>query len=100
MSMLERHFTVKELAEAWGKSPTRVRRMFRNELGVVLDGEPSRRLGKKLKRSYFTMTIPESVALRVYQRMVQKRSPSGRPPRPATPVSKPASGSSLVSPEP
>src|SRR6516165_10362237 len=100
MSMLERHFTVKELAEAWGKSPTRVRRMFRDELGVVLDGKPSRRLGKKLKRSYFTMTIPESVAARVYERMVQKRPPSGKPLQPVPLAAKPPSDSSLVSPEP
>ena len=100
MSMLEKHFMVKELAEAWGLSVTKVRRLFQNESGVVLVGEPSRRIGKKLKRSYFTMTIPESVAVRVYERMLQKRPPSGRPLRFATPGSKPVSDSSSVSPEP
>ena len=69
MSMLEKHFTVKELAEAWGLSDNTVRRLFNNEPGVILLGKPSRRLGRKLKRSYYTMVIPESVALRVYGRM-------------------------------
>jgi len=99
MSMLEKHFTVKELAEAWGMSTTRVRRKFQNEPGVVLDGEPSRRLGKKLRRAYYTMKIPESVAARVYERMLQKRRPNGTALRFAPPVSRPASDSSSVSPE-
>lgn len=72
MSTLERHFSSKELGEAWGISDTKVRRLFKGEPGVVLIGEPSRRLGRKLKRSYFTMRIPESVAIRVYERMRQK----------------------------
>jgi hypothetical protein len=72
MSTLERHFSSQELAESWGISPTKVRRLFKDEPGVVLIGEPSRRLGKKLKRSYFTMRIPESVAVRVYERMKKK----------------------------
>jgi hypothetical protein len=100
MSMLEKHFTVKELAEAWGLSDTKVRRMFHNEPGVVLVGEPSRRLGRKLKRGYYTMLIPESVAVRVYERMVQrKRPPSGRPQRFAPPASIPPAGSSSASPD-
>ena len=72
MSTLERHFSSKELGEAWGISDTKVRRLFKDEPGVVKIGEPSRRLGRKLKRSYFTMRIPESVAIRVYERMRQK----------------------------
>jgi hypothetical protein len=46
--------------------------MFEGEPGVLRLGEPSRRLGKKLKRRYFTMRIPESVAIRVYERMREK----------------------------
>lgn len=72
MSMFEKHHSPKYYAELWGMSVSRVRRIFRDESGVLLDGKPSRRLGKKLKRSYYTMSIPESVAHRVYQRMVQK----------------------------
>jgi len=72
MSTLERHLSPKEIGEAWGLSDTKVRRMFQNEPGVVLIGEPSRRLGRKLKRSYHTMRIPESVAIRVYERLRKK----------------------------
>jgi hypothetical protein len=69
MSALERHFTPKELGQVWGLSDTKIRRLFEDEPGVLLIGESSRRLGKKLKRSYFTMRIPESVAIRVHERM-------------------------------
>ena len=72
MSTLEKHFSPQELGEAWDISDTKVRRMFQNEPGVLLIGEPSRRLGRKLKRSYFTMRIPESVAIRVYKRLRKK----------------------------
>ena len=72
MSTLEKHLSPQELAESWGLSTTRIRRMFEGEPGVLRLGEPSRRLGKKLKRRYFTMRIPESVAIRVYERMREK----------------------------
>jgi hypothetical protein len=72
MSMFENHHSPKYYAEIWGMSVSRVRRIFRNE-DVLLDGLPSRRLGKKLKRGYFTMSIPESVAARVYERLRNKR---------------------------
>lgn len=72
MSTLEKHFNAKELGEAWGISDTKVRRLFKDEPGVLLIGEPSRRLGRKLKRSYYTMRIPESVAVRVHERLRRK----------------------------
>jgi hypothetical protein len=72
MSMFEKHHSPKYYAELWGMSVGRVRRKFRGEPGVVLDGQPSHRLGTKLKPSYFTMSIPESVAARVYERMRKK----------------------------
>jgi hypothetical protein len=49
-----------------------VRRIFKDEPGVVLVGSRSHRLGRKLKRSYITQRIPESVAVRVYERMKRK----------------------------
>ena len=100
MSMHEKHHSPKYYAERWEWSVSRVRRMFRDEPGVVLDGEPSRRLGKKLKRAYYTMSIPESVALRVYERMVQKRPPSRKPLQPVHQHSQPVADSSSTSPEP
>ena len=72
MSALERHYTPKQLGEIWGLSDTKVRRLFENEAGVLLVGEPSRRLGRKLKRAYFTMRIPESVAIRAHEKMRNK----------------------------
>jgi hypothetical protein len=72
MSTFEKHFSPKELSEAWGLSDTKIRRIFKDERGVVLVGEPSRRLGKKLKRSYYTMLIPESLAIKVYERLRKK----------------------------
>ena len=72
MSTLEKHFSAKELGEAWGLSDTKVRRLFQHEPGVLLIGEPSQRLGRKLKRRYYTMRIPESVAVRVHERLRRK----------------------------
>jgi len=65
----ERHFTPKEIAKLWGLSETKIRRLFEFEPGVLRLGEPSRRVGRKLKRSYYTMRIPETVALRVHRRL-------------------------------
>ena len=65
----ERHFSPKELAERWRLSECKVRRMFETEPGVLRIGEPSRRVGRKLKRSYYTMRIPETAALRVHRRL-------------------------------
>ena len=63
-TLMERHFSVKELAEMWGLSPVAVRRLFGNEPGVI-------RFGKENKghtRDYVTLRIPASVAERVYRR--------------------------------
>ena len=65
---VEQHFTPAQLAERLALSQTKIRRMFQDEPGVVKIGEPSRRLGRKLKRRYYTLRIPESVAERVLRR--------------------------------
>lgn len=70
---LEKHFHPSELAEAWGLHPSTVRRMFEKEPGVILIGEPSRRVGRALRRSYFTMRIPESVVERVHQKLEETK---------------------------
>lgn len=72
--MLEKHFTIDEIAEAWGFSGETVRRIFRNEPGVLLLGEGSRRVGGKLRRRYFVMRVPQTVLDRVWSRLLQKRS--------------------------
>lgn len=64
----EQHYEPKELAAVWKVSPQMIRKMFQDEPGVLLIGEPSGRVGRKLKRSYFTMRIPYSVAERVHLR--------------------------------
>jgi len=65
----ERHFSPKQIAEAWAVSTAKARRMFQNEPGVIRIGEPSRRLGRKLKRRYYSLRIPQSVVERVHARL-------------------------------
>jgi hypothetical protein len=60
----EKHYRVKELAGIWGVSAKTVTRMFAEEAGVIRvanDGTG--------KRKYATLSIPESVALRVHERL-------------------------------
>jgi hypothetical protein len=64
----EPHYSPKVLAERWELSGTMVHRMFENEPGVLRIGQPSRRMGRILKRRYYTLRIPHSVAERVHQR--------------------------------
>jgi hypothetical protein len=56
----------------WSMSETTARRIFEEEDGVLRVGRPSRRVSRKLKRSYVTMYIPESVLNRVHARMSKK----------------------------
>jgi hypothetical protein len=60
----EKHYRVRELARLWGLSAKTVTRMFVEEAGVIRianDGAG--------KRKYATLSIPESVALRVHERL-------------------------------
>jgi AraC-like DNA-binding protein len=60
----EKHYRVKELAGLWGLSPKTVSRIFAEEAGVIRitnDGTT--------KRKYATLSIPESVASRVHQKL-------------------------------
>jgi hypothetical protein len=59
----ERHFTPKQLAELWKFDESTIRRMFIDEPGVLKYGNSFRR---SVRREYFTLRIPESVARRVY----------------------------------
>jgi hypothetical protein len=58
-----RHFSVGELAVAWGLDESTVRRMFQDMPGVLKIGKGGRCDGR---RSYFTLRIPEWLALQVY----------------------------------
>ena len=59
----ERHYRLKDLASIWALDSETVRRMFYDEPGVLRIGKQNRRDGK---RDYVSLSIPESVALRVY----------------------------------
>lgn len=65
----ERHYTPQELAAMWHLSPATIRKLVRNEAGVLrLQG-----MGSACgKRSYTTFSIPESVALRIHERLTQE----------------------------
>jgi hypothetical protein len=65
----QQHYTPDQLARLWALSPSKVRRLFANEPGVIHLGESSRRVGRKLKRSYYTLRIPQTVAERVHRRL-------------------------------
>lgn len=75
----EQHYAPAQLARLWGFSPTKIRRIFEGETGVLRIGAPSRRCGHRLKRSYFTLRIPQSVAERVHRRLTCSDRRSGGP---------------------
>jgi hypothetical protein len=60
-TIMEPHFTVKELAESWNVSDVVVFRMFQDEPGVMRLGSTSTR--RRVRRE---LRIPQSVAERVY----------------------------------
>jgi hypothetical protein len=59
----ERHFTPRELAELWRLDESTVRRLFQDEPGVLKIGNT----GRRNKRDYVTLRIPESAAVRFYR---------------------------------
>jgi hypothetical protein len=61
----EKHYSPADLAKAWGVNVETIRNVFREEPGVV-------KIGAKVpshKRSYLTLRIPQSVAVRVHKRL-------------------------------
>ena len=67
-SMNEHHYSVQELSAIWRLSAGTVRKLFKNELGVLKVQGEGVFYGK---RQYVTCRIPESVAKRVYARLKQ-----------------------------
>jgi AraC-like DNA-binding protein len=65
MSAFEDHYTIQQIAERWHLSETAVRKLFRDEPGVIRIDSPEHRF----KRGYCTLRIPESVAERVHARL-------------------------------
>lgn len=64
----EPHYTPEQVAEWWGLDPNSVRRIFRDEDGVLCFG---RSVSTRSKRAYTTLRIPASVLERVHRRMLQ-----------------------------
>src|SRR5664279_4188811 len=74
---LEKHYRVRELAALWGFSDNTIIRLFATEPAVIrLESGTGR-------RKYTTLSIPESVALRVHERLgqepLQAQLPTGNP---------------------
>lgn len=65
-----RHYTPTELAKEWHVNANTIRRLFRDEPGVLKFG-PAPRRGK---RTLVSMRIPQHVADRVYRRHLEKAS--------------------------
>ncbi len=61
----DRFYSPSELAEKWGLSVDKIRRLFETESGVLKLGSAN----PKHKRRYLTLRIPERVAIRIYNRL-------------------------------
>jgi hypothetical protein len=59
----ERHYTVAEIGALWNLSIDSVRKLFRNEPGVLAIGT----IRARGKRQYLTLRIPASVLERVHR---------------------------------
>jgi hypothetical protein len=59
---LEQHFTVQQVAEAWGLSEASIRRMFGEQPGVLRKAAPT----VSGKRRRVLLRIPASVVARVH----------------------------------
>jgi hypothetical protein len=71
MSALEKHYTVQQVIDLWGWSDDTVRRTFCHEAGVIAITH----LERRGKRPYSKLSIPESVLVRVHERLaVRKKS--------------------------
>jgi hypothetical protein len=64
MIAIEKHYRIKELAGLWGLSAKTIARLFADEPGVIRLAN-----GGIGKRKYVTLSIPESAALRVHERL-------------------------------
>lgn len=65
MAAVEKHYNVQQVAKMWGYSEDTIRRLFRDEKGVLKIGSPETRF----KRKRWQLSIPESVLIRVHQKM-------------------------------
>ena len=70
MNPHEPHHTVQYLAKRWKLRDDTIRRMFRDEPGVIRLDSPER----LKKRGYLVLRIPESVASRKYRELTGRRN--------------------------
>ena len=63
----EPHYSPEQIGELWNLDPKSVRRIFRDEDGVLCFG---RAVSTRTKRAYTTLRIPQSVLERVHRRML------------------------------
>lgn len=63
VAALERHYTIAEVAAMWKLSRTYVRSLFQDRPGVMRLGSS----GRRAKRDYVTLRIPESVMLAAHR---------------------------------
>lgn len=70
MSAFERHYTVQELAKMWRCNEETIRRLFRDESGVIKIGSAETRF----KRKHWVLKVPESVVIRVHQRLTNQQT--------------------------
>jgi hypothetical protein len=61
-SFAEKHYRIGELAERWGLGRETVRKLVKDEPGVI-------QIRQGRKKTHTTYTIPESVARRIHTRM-------------------------------
>jgi hypothetical protein len=77
---LEKHYRIPELAVLLGFSDRTCIKLFEHEPGVIRLGADEDR---KRRRRYVTLSVPESVVLRVHERLAnqtfQANSPASRP---------------------
>lgn len=74
MSAFEKHYSVQQVAELWGIAGDTVRRLFKDEPGVIKIGYPE----KRFKRKRFVLRIPETVLLRVHTLLKDGNRPDRR----------------------
>ena len=68
MSAFEKHFSVQQVAKLWNWSDNTVRKLFKDEPGVIKIGGPETRF----KQKHWQLSIPESVLLRVHGKLRNK----------------------------
>jgi hypothetical protein len=68
-SPFERHYTPKELAALWRLDESTIRKLFQDEPGVFKIGQA----GRRNRRDYVTLRIPESTAARFYKARMERQ---------------------------